>query len=165
MSFEMSGHRAKWRRGWSKFGILFMAKLVLRPSCHLWSRESLFFSCLLRCCMSTYDAWFPRYASEIGWCFSVDFSHLPWDEEVLHCQLFLPTACKGLTIIHNVFEYDGWFHKYLRQNSKLTRWDTLPRPIWPSTAYQLLHAKIFSLQNFRKAFVTLTAINFRVSWN
>ena len=41
--------------------------------------------------------------SEVGWCFSVDFSHLPWEEEVPHCRLFSPTAHKVL-----IGELKGW---------------------------------------------------------
>ena len=33
--------------------------------------------------------------SEIGLCFSVDFSRPPWDEEVPYCPLFSPAARKG----------------------------------------------------------------------
>ena len=35
--------------------------------------------------------------SETGQCFSVDFSHPTWDEEVPHCRLFSPAARKGLS--------------------------------------------------------------------
>ena len=35
--------------------------------------------------------------SEIDGCFSVDFSSLPWDEEVLNCRHFSPAARKGLS--------------------------------------------------------------------
>ena len=37
------------------------------------------------------------YALRNRLMFSVDFSRLPWDEEVPHCPLFLPATHKGLT--------------------------------------------------------------------
>ena len=77
-----------------------MAKLVLQPSCH-------FYSYLLRCCMRTYDAWFPRYALRNRLMFFVNFSCPPWDEEVPHCPLFLPAACKGLIIVTFLAKFQG----------------------------------------------------------
>ena len=49
---------------------------------------------------------FQHMPSEAGRCFSVDFSHQPWDQEVPYCRPFLPAAHKGLTqsICPNSFE-------------------------------------------------------------
>ena len=55
--------------------------------------------------------------SEIG-CFSVDFSHLPWDEEIPHYQLFSPTPRKGsLKVISDSFEC-GHFVQFLMLDKK-----------------------------------------------
>ena len=58
-----------------------MAKLVKQPSCHFQSLESFFFSYLLRCCIRTYDAWFPRYALGNGLMF--------------FCRVFSPAVGRG----------------------------------------------------------------------
>ena len=54
--------------------------------------------------MSTYDAWFPRYAFRNRLTFSVDFSHPLWDEEVPRCPHFSTAACKGLTMTFSLLE-------------------------------------------------------------
>ena len=61
-SLEMLGHPAKWRRAGQSLGPCLWLNLFCNHHVIFSHLKAYFFSYLLRCCMRTYDAWFPRYA-------------------------------------------------------------------------------------------------------
>ena len=116
----MSGHQAKWRRGWSKFGTLFMVNLFCNHHVIFSHLKAYFFSYLLRCCMRTYGVWFPRYALRSRLMF--------------FCRLFSPTVGRGSStlstfLVHHMQKVND---KSIINNLKNS---FLIESVWPSVSF------------------------------